>query len=334
MVCTYSARRGTNRGASTISFEAGPGGRETRGLPDFYVSLEDEIMRIFGSERISPLLGKLGMDEDMPIEHKLITKAIENAQTRVEGHNFEIRKYLLEYDNVMNKQRETVYGMRKEMLSDGDMKERVIEMVEELCEEFVNEYAPEKVYPEEWDMASLKNRIFETFFLHFDLDHQDIKSMTKPGLLDAVKTQLFSAYDAKEKEFGSETLRSIEQYIAMSSLDGHWKEHLLSLDHLREGIGLRGYGQKDPLREYQRESFEIFLDMLERVKVDTVRKLFAVQPARQEIQKPEMPVMFMNRSDGPGGGSDGAEQKGKKIGRNDPCPCGSGKKYKKCCGRQ
>jgi preprotein translocase subunit SecA len=317
------------------------------GSSRFYVSLEDEIMRIFGSERISPLLGKLGMDEDMPIEHKLITKAIENAQTRVEGHNFEIRKYLLEYDNVMNKQRETVYGMRKEMLSDGDMKERVLEQVEELCDEFVDEYAPEKVYPEEWDIVSLKNRLYETFFLHFDLDHQEpkqdtkfeLKSMTKPGLLEAVKAQVLSAYDAKEKEFGVPTLRSIEQYIAMSSLDAHWKEHLLSLDHLREGIGLRGYGQKDPLREYQRESFEIFIDMLERVKVDTVRKLFAIQPARQEVQrevqKPEAPVMFMNRSDGPGdGGPGGGEQKGKKIGRNDPCPCGSGKKYKKCCGRQ
>ena len=303
------------------------------GSSRFYVSLEDEIMRIFGSERISPLLGKLGMTEDMPIEHPLITKAIENAQTRVEGHNFEIRKYLLEYDNVMNKQRETVYGMRKEMLSDGDMKERVLEMVEELCDGFVDECAPEKVYPEEWDMASLKNRLFETFFLHFDLDHQDIKSMTKPGLLEAVKTQVLSAYDAKEQEFGVPTLRSIEQYIAMSSLDAHWKEHLLSLDHLREGIGLRGYGQKDPLREYQRESFEIFIDMLERVKVDTVRKLFAIQPARQEVLKPEAPVMFMNRSDGPGDGGPGAgEQKGKKIGRNDPCPCGSGRKYKKCCG--
>jgi preprotein translocase subunit SecA len=237
--------------------------------------------------------------------------------------------------------------MRKEMLSDGDMKERVLEQVEELCDEFVDEYAPEKVYPEEWDMVSLKNRLFETFFLHFDLDHQepkqdtkfDLKSMTKPGLLEAVKAQVLSAYDAKEKEFGVPTLRSIEQYIAMSSLDAHWKEHLLSLDHLREGIGLRGYGQKDPLREYQRESFEIFIDMLERVKVDTVRKLFAIQPARQEVhrevQKPEAPVMFMNRSDGPGdGGPGGGEQKGKKIGRNDPCPCGSGKKYKKCCGRQ
>ena len=299
------------------------------GSSRFYVSLEDEIMRIFGSERISPLLGKLGMTEDMPIEHPLISKAIENAQTRVEGHNFEIRKYLLEYDNVMNKQRETVYGLRKEMMTDGDMKERVLEMVGDLCEGFVDEYAPEKVYPEEWDMTSLKNRVFETFFLHFDLDHVDIKSMTKAGLLDAVKTHALSAYDAKEKEFGPATLRSIEQYIALSSLDAHWKEHLLSLDHLREGIGLRGYGQKDPLREYQRESFELFLEMLDQVKVDTVRKLFAIQPARQEVVKPEAPVIFMNRGDSPA-----EQQKSKKIGRNDPCTCGSGKKYKKCCGRQ
>ena len=300
------------------------------GSSRFYVSLEDEIMRIFGSERISPLLGKLGMTEDMPIEHPLISRAIENAQMRVEGHNFEIRKYLLEYDNVMNKQRETVYGMRKEMMTDGDMKERVLEMVEDLCEGFVDEYAPEKVYPEEWDMASLKNRVFETFFLHFDLDHVDIKSMTKAGLLDAVKTQAVSAYDAKEKEFGPATLRSIEQYIALSSLDTHWKEHLLSLDHLREGIGLRGYGQKDPLREYQRESFELFLEMLDQVKVDTVRKLFAIQPAREEVVKPEAPVIFMNRGDEPAA----LQQKSKKIGRNDPCTCGSGKKYKKCCGSQ
>jgi preprotein translocase subunit SecA len=300
------------------------------GSSRFYVSLEDEIMRIFGSERISPLLGKLGMTEDMPIEHPLISKAIENAQTRVEGHNFEIRKYLLEYDNVMNKQRETVYGMRKEMMTDGDMKERVLEIVEDLCEGFVDEYAPEKVYPEEWDMTSLKNRVFETFFLHFDLDHVDIKSMTKAGLLDAVKTQALSAYDAKEKEFGAATLRSIEQYIALSSLDTHWKEHLLSLDHLREGIGLRGYGQKDPLREYQRESFELFLEMLDQVKADTVRKLFAIQPARQEVVKPEAPVIFMNRGDEPAA----LQQKNKKIGRNDPCSCGSGKKYKKCCGSQ
>ena len=299
------------------------------GSSRFYVSLEDEIMRVFGSDRISPLLGKLGMEEDMPIEHRLITKAIENAQSRVESHNFEIRKYLLEYDNVMNKQRETIYGMRKEIINDGDIKERVVEMVESAVEGFVDEYAPEKVYPEEWDLASLKNRIYETFFFPMDFDHLELKSMTKAGLLDMVKASVLSVYEAKEKEFGPTTLRNIEQFIALNSLDNHWKEHLLSLDHLREGIGLRGYGQKDPLREYQRESFEIFLDMLERINLDTVGKLFAIQPANQEEElKPEGPVFFMNR-----GEEEAPSRAGQKIGRNDPCPCGSGKKYKKCCGK-
>ena len=145
--------------------------------------------------------------------------------------------------------------------------------------------------------ASLKNRIYETFFLHIDLDHLDFKSITKAGLLDMVKTSVLSVYEAKEKEFGAGTLRNIEQFIALNSLDNHWKEHLLSLDHLREGIGLRGYGQKDPLREYQRESFELFLDMLERVNQDTVSKLFAIQPAGKEEIKQEGPVIFMNRGD-------------------------------------
>ena len=300
------------------------------GSSRFYVSLEDEIMRIFGSDRISPLLGKLGMEEDMPIEHRLITKAIENAQTKVEGHNFEIRKYLLEYDNVMNKQRETIYGMRKEIINDGDIKERVVEMVEGVVEGFVDEYAPEKVYPEEWDLASLKNRVYETFFFPMDFDHLDLKSMTKAGLLDTVKNSVVSVYEAKEKEFGRTTLRNIEQFVALNSLDNHWKEHLLSLDHLREGIGLRGYGQKDPLREYQRESFELFLDMLERINLDTVGKLFAIEPAREEQEelKPQGPVIFMNR-----GEDEAPARAGHKIGRNDPCPCGSGKKYKKCCGK-
>jgi preprotein translocase subunit SecA len=248
----------------------------------------------------------------------------------VEAHNFEIRKYLLEYDNVMNKQRETIYGMRKEIINDGDIKERVVEMVEGVVEGFVDEYAPEKVYPEEWDLASLKNRVYETFFFPMDFDHLDLKSMTKAGLLDTVKNSVVSVYEAKEKEFGRTTLRNIEQFVALNSLDNHWKEHLLSLDHLREGIGLRGYGQKDPLREYQRESFELFLDMLERINLDTVGKLFAIEPAREEQEelKPQGPVIFMNR-----GEDEAPARAGHKIGRNDPCPCGSGKKYKKCCGK-
>ena len=297
------------------------------GSSRFYVSLEDEIMRLFGGDKVSPMLAKLGMTEDMPIEHPFISKAIENAQTRVEGHNFEIRKYLLDYDNVMNKQRETVYGMRREFMENGDVRDRVLDMIDEICENLVFDCAPEKVYPEEWDMVSLKNRIFETFFFHIDLDSLDLKSMTREGLFDIVKEKVLAVYERKDKEFGDGELKALERYIALNSLDMHWKEHLLALDHLKEGIGLRGYAQKDPLREYQRESFELVLDMLDRVKMDTVRKLFAIQPAREELTH-EQPVMFFNK-----GNESPRETKDKKIGRNDPCSCGSGKKYKKCCGK-
>ncbi len=300
------------------------------GSSRFYVSLEDEIMRLFGSDRISPILAKLGMTEDTPIEHPLITKAIENAQTRVEGHNFEIRKYLLEYDTVMNKQRETIYGMRKEILNDPSIQDRLLEMAAEICEDLVAEYTPEKTYPEEWDLESLKGRIFDTFFLHIDFGSIDIKTLTRQGLIDFLTEQATDLFKKRAAEFPEEDFPFIMQFMALNSLDIHWKEHLLALDHLKEGIGLRGYAQKDPLREYQRESFDLFLDMMEHVKHDTVRKVFAVQPAKQEFTMPE-PVVFFNKNDGDFSGP--KEGKSGKPGRNDPCPCGSGKKYKKCCGR-
>jgi len=298
------------------------------GSSRFYVSLEDEIMRLFGSDRVSPMLAKLGMKEDMPIEHPFITKAIENAQMRVEAHNFEIRKYLLEYDNVMNKQRETIYGMRREIMSNDDIRARITDMIEEICDNLVSEYAPEKVYPEEWDIPSLKNRIYEIFFFHFDLETEQIHSLTQQGLFEKIHQTVMTVYEEKEKQFAEGEFRALEKFIALHSLDMHWKEHLLNLDHLKEGIGLRGYGQKDPLREYQKESFDLFLDMMERVTIDTVRKLFAIQPAKEEITYKE-PVFIMNR-----GNEQPLQQHNKKIGRNDPCPCGSGKKYKKCCGKQ
>ncbi|MDR2018130.1 MAG: preprotein translocase subunit SecA [Syntrophobacterales bacterium] len=298
------------------------------GSSRFYVSLEDEIMRLFGSDRVSPILAKLGMQEDMPIEHPFISKTIENAQTRVEGRNFEIRKYLLEYDNVMNKQRETIYGMRREVMKDESVRERILDMIDELCEEMVYEAAPEKVYPEEWDLASLNNRIYETFFFHMDLNLEQVTDLTREGLLDLVREKAVSVYTDKEKIFADGQFESMEHFFTLNSLDTYWKEHLLSLDHLKEGIGLRGYGQKDPLREYQRESFDLFIGMLDRMKLDTIKKMYAVQPAKEELTRDE-PVMFMSR----GGEQATFEDKEKKIGRNDPCPCGSGKKYKKCCGR-
>jgi preprotein translocase subunit SecA len=288
-------------------------------------------MRLFGSEKVSPMLAKLGMKEDMPIEHPFISKAIENAQTRVEGHNFEIRKYLLEYDNVMNKQRETIYGMRTEMMRNTDIREQVYEMIEDICDSLVSQFAPEKVYPEEWDLSSLKMRIYETFFFHIDFGEIDFKNITREGFLDTVTEKILAVYKKKEEEFGEQEIRALERFIALHSLDAHWKEHLFSLDHLKEGIGLRGYGQKDPLREYQRESFDLFLEMVEKAKVDTVSKLYAVHPAKEELVHNE-PVIFMNRGDGSLPQQD-EKQKDKKVGRNDPCPCGSGKKYKKCCGR-
>ena len=298
------------------------------GSSRFYVSLEDEIMKLFGSERVSPILAKLGMEEDMPIEHSFITKAIENAQTRIENHNFEIRKYLLEYDNVMNKQRETVYGMRREIMSNGDITDQIYDMINEICEDIVFEAAPEKVYPEEWDWDGLKTRIYETFFFRIEFGSIDYKNITRQGLLEFVKEKVKEVYENKRKQFGEDEMKAIESFFALSSLDYHWKEHLLALDHLKEGIGLRGYGQKDPLREYQKESFDLFLDMLDRVKLDTLKKLFAVQPAKVELTH-EAPVMFTNF-----GGDSVGVKKEEKISRNAPCPCGSGKKYKRCCGRQ
>lgn len=300
------------------------------GSSRFYVSLEDEIMRLFGSDRISGILEKLGMKEDIPIEHPLITKAIENAQMRVEAHNFEIRKYLLEYDNVMNKQRETIYGLRREIMGDGDIRDRVREMIEEVVEGIIEDAAGGKTHPEEWDIDTLRKKIRETFFFELEFDHTELGALGKEEFTKMIKERVLGKYEEKEADFG-EDLRLIERFITLSSLDSHWKEHLLNLDHLREGIGLRGYGQKDPLREYQRESFELFLEMLGSFKEDTVRKLFLVQPAKEEI-KFEAPRTILEGGNGTPSGAEPQRGK-KKVGRNDPCPCGSGKKYKKCCGR-
>ncbi|MCS7280745.1 MAG: preprotein translocase subunit SecA [Desulfobacterota bacterium] len=306
------------------------------GSSRFYVSLEDEIMRLFGSDRISPILEKLGMKEDVPIEHPLISKAIENAQARVEAHNFEIRKYLLEYDNVMNKQRETVYGMRRNILSQSDeeIRREILSMIEEVCEEIVDECCPEKLYPEEWDLKGLKMRLKETFFMDFDFVGLDMKDATRDGFLNWIKGKLIEAYEEKTKRFDEKDFSSLERFIALNSLDNHWKEHLLALDHLKEGIGLRAYGQKDPLREYQRESYELFMEMLYLTKVDTVRKLFAIQPAKEEalIVEHRQPEIYLSRN-GMNYRAPSYTTKQRKVGRNDPCPCGSGRKYKKCCGR-
>jgi preprotein translocase subunit SecA len=320
------------------------------GSSRFYLSLEDDLLRIFGSERISSIMDRLGIEEDQPIEHRLVTKAIENAQRRVEAHNFEIRKHLLEYDNVMNQQREVIYSQRREVLAGEDLKDSVIEMIEEQAEGIVDLYADEKAHPEDWDLKGLQDVVYQQFSFRWAVPSEEEAGTTRfrdglnrERLKELLLQRVKDVYQKKEEEFGEATLRYLEKVIMLQSVDYHWKDHLLAVDQLKEGIGLRGYGQKDPRIEYQKEAYEMFLEMLERIKKDTVEKLFAIQIAKEEEvkeMKAERKQTFI-LSRGEAAQSAGGEtedgkgvtvrREGKKVGRNDPCPCGSGKKYKKCC---
>jgi len=321
------------------------------GSSRFYLSLEDDLLRIFGSERISNIMNRLGIEEEQPIEHRLVTKAIENAQRRVEGHNFEIRKHLLEYDNVMNKQREVVYSQRREVLAGEDLKNSVTEMVEEQAEDLVDLYADEKAHPEDWDLKGLQDALYQQFPSRWILPPEARDGWRRDQLNEWVVEKAKEIYQKKEGEFGEATLRYLEKVIMLQSIDHHWKDHLLGVDQLKEGIGLRGYGQKDPLVEYQKEAYQMFLEMLDRIKKDTIEKLFAIQIAREqgvsEVKLERKQTFVMSRgeraasdavSTGMNAGGETEDGKGvtvrregKKVGRNDPCPCGSGKKYKKCC---
>ena len=313
------------------------------GSSRFYLSLEDDLLRIFGSDRISGIMGRLGMEEDQPIEHRLVTKAIENAQRKVEAHNFEIRKHLLEYDNVMNQQREVIYSQRRDVLAGGDLKESVLEMMEEQAEGIVDLYADEKDHPEDWDLKGIEDAIYQQFSFRWKTPSVEEDGLNRNRLKELVLEGAKDIYQKKEEEFGEATLRYLEKVIMLQSIDHHWKDHLLAVDQLKEGIGLRGYGQKDPRIEYQKEAYQMFLEMLDRIKRDTVEKLFAIQIAKEQEVK-EMKVerkqtFILSRGEAAQGGGGETEdgkgvtvrREGKKVGRNDPCPCGSGKKYKKCC---
>ena len=321
------------------------------GSSRFYLSLEDDLLRIFGSERISNIMNRLGIEEEQPIEHGLVTKAIENAQRKVEAHNFEIRKHLLEYDNVMNKQREVVYSQRREVLAGEDLKHTVTEMVEEQAEDLVDLYADEKAHPEDWDLKGLQDALYQQFPYRWTLPPEAHDGWRRDQLKEWVVEKAKEIYQKKEGEFGEGTLRYLEKVIMLQSIDYHWKDHLLGVDQLKEGIGLRGYGQKDPLVEYQKEAYQMFLEMLDRIKKDTIEKLFAIQIAKEqevsEVKLERKQTFVMSRgeraasdamSTGMNAGGETEDGKGvtvrregKKVGRNDPCPCGSGKKYKKCC---
>jgi len=302
------------------------------GSSRFYLSLEDDLLRLFGGERLSSLMDRFGMNEDEPIEHKWVTKAIENAQRRVEAHNFEIRKQLLEYDNVLNEQRDIIYQQRREAMA-GNLKETILGMIEDVVEKVVEIYCPRDVHPEEWDYDGLKKQVEKLF--GFSVENPNPQFSTQEVLCSHINEIAKQMYLEKEQLFGPENMRFLERYIVLQVVDTLWREHLISMDYLREGIGLRGYGQKDPLQEYKKEGFMMFHEMIEKIKEQTLAHLFHVEIRREEEiidLRPETPK-DVHLSHGEETKKTPVRRKGRKIGRNEPCPCGSGKKYKHCCGR-
>ncbi|MFZ3211933.1 MAG: preprotein translocase subunit SecA [Terriglobales bacterium] len=389
----HEARRIDNQLRGRAGRQGDPGSSR------FYLSLEDDLMRIFAKEWVSKLLQRLGMEEGVPIESRLISRRIEAAQKAVEGQNFESRKHLLEYDDVMNKQREAVYGMRRQLMEGVDQKELILDdYVAGILGDLMEKHCPKDAHADEWDVPKLKGDIFTRFGVDILAEGVEPDKLNRQELGDAIFDKLKQRYDAKEKLIGPDAMRYHERMIMLSVLDQQWKDHLLSMDHLKEGIGLRGYAQHDPLVEYKRESFEMFEAMMQRFQEDTVRYLYLMQVIEQQPSaEPQMPggdeeeggPVMPGGGRGPSelGGGDGAgvrvprpggdrrppkraraatsvdeieeefqrrkrrelEQarmagsgdyqpvqqvvrSGAKIGRNDPCPCGSGKKYKKCCG--
>ncbi len=311
------------------------------GSSRFYLSLEDDLMRIFGADRIQGIMSRLGMEEGVPIEHGLVTRAIENAQKKVEGHNFDIRKHLLEYDDVLNKQREVVYNQRRDVLKGEASKEQVLEMAEDLVEDIVGRYSDKELHPSEWDLAGLGEAFYHQFNLRLEFKAGEEESLSTEGLSETAHQRVLQTYEDKEKRFGEPMLRQLEKIIMLQTIDSLWKDHLLNMDHLKEGIGLRGYGQKNPLQEYQKEGFDMFEEMVRRKEEDVVQKLFTVELAREsvareiEIEQPRPQRMVLSHGEEavPERPSGPAKRDGEKVGRNDPCPCGSGKKYKRCHGK-
>jgi preprotein translocase subunit SecA len=307
------------------------------GSSRFYLSLEDDLLRIFGGERITGIMDRLGMEEGEPIEHGLISRAIENAQSKVEARNFDIRKQLLEYDDVMNQQREVIYRQRREALFGKDLKSSITDIIEEKSEEIAGDFAEERLPAAEWNLKGLNEAVFKQFNFRLPtLTDEILDGLTLEGLAQLITEEALKVYAEKEKSIGAEDLRHLERYVMLQNVDNLWKDHLLSMDHLKEGIGLRGYAQQNPLLVYKKEGFEMFQDMIARIKEETLGILFRIQLAEpqkmSEIQRPREQQLSYSSSGEPQKKKP-VRRAEKKVGRNAPCPCGSGKKYKKCCGR-
>jgi len=330
----------------------GRSGRQgDKGSSRFYLCLEDDLLRIFGSDRISGFMAKLGMENGQPIEHPMVSKAVENAQRKVEGHHFDIRKHVLEYDDVMNRQREVIYALRRDILTGENQKDILYDMADEVLEETLADIIPKGTYPEEWDISLLNEnleRLYDVSINKVDdqtlqLDGQkEIKLEDCKG--EEIHEEIFRVatgkYDLKEKEVGPDLLRYPERMIMLQVLDNLWREHLLAMDHLKEGIGLRGYAQKNPLNEYKKEGFDLFRQMNFRMKEEICEFLFKAQINKEAVEsleihqdKEERKVMEHRGEGSEGQKSAPVKRDESKVGRNDPCPCGSGKKYKKCHGK-
>ncbi len=313
----------------------GRSGRQgDKGSSRFYLSLDDDLMRIFGGEKIAGMMDRIGIEENQPIEHRMISKAIENSQKRVEGQNFEIRKHLLEYDDVMNRQRQVIYEQRRKVLRGGQgLWSDLEEMLEDVLDELIPGFIDEKGHAEDEDLKGLEDMVFKQFSLKMSFsDREDLR----PAVIHKeISEAVMGLLRTKEAEFGKELMDYLLRVIMLSAIDTQWKDHLLGMDHLKEGIGLRGYGQKDPVREYQKEGYDMFMEMIHRIKMDSLEKLCMVRIQREDeverIQRRQEQEYVMSRG-GDGAASAPVKRTGEKVGRNDPCPCGSGKKYKKCCG--
>jgi preprotein translocase subunit SecA len=329
----HEARRIDNQLRGRAGRQGDPGSSR------FFLSLEDDLLRIFGGERVKALMYRLGMTEGIPIESKLISRRIENAQKAVEAQNFEARKHLLEYDDVMNKQRETIYSIRRSTLEGKEQKEYVLGIAEDLADELVETYCPRDQHPGQWNITQFTNEVLHQFGIDVKSAGIDPAKMNHDQLAQVLVEATKKRYEEKEKQFGADLMRWLERRIVLDVVDTQWKDHLLSLDHLKEGIGLRGYGQKDPLVEFKKEAFILFEDMMNRIDTETVRYLFLMQPARPEEEAREIERRQRRQQQdlqyqaGPAQAeAPKPVRAGAKIGRNDPCPCGSGKKYKKCHG--
>jgi len=305
----------------------------------FYLGLDDDLLRIFGSERVAFIMDKLKMPEGEPIEHGMISRAIENAQKKVEAHNFEIRKHLIDYDDVMNKQREVIYTQRKEVLAGENIRATVVSILNETVEDMVATFCPEKTPPAEWNWEGLFIDFGGQFNFAAELPAADTPGMSQPALAEMLRAQVHRQLEARTEEFGAPVMEHLMKVLLLQTIDDQWKDHLLSIDHLKEGIGMRAYGQRNPKEEYKREAYGLFMEMMGRIRHEVVNKLFRVQLAREEEgtrmeEEQRRQRNALTRLSGPAPAAQApARRDSATVGRNDPCPCGSGKKYKKCCGQ-